>query len=77
MVFLMVLLCKEAELAPRFRTGFTWGESWPRSGQLLTRTDSDRSVLDNHVIVEVKLVFVFLRSAFEGRPDHWEDWRKV
>lgn len=25
MVFLMVLLCKEAELPPRWRDGFSWG----------------------------------------------------
>lgn len=56
MVFLMVLLCKEAELPPRWRDGFTWGKTWLRSRLPLTVTDSDSSMSDNHVIVKVRLV---------------------
>lgn len=36
MVFLMVLLCKEAELPPRWRDGFNWGKRRLRSRQPLT-----------------------------------------
>lgn len=42
MVFLMVLLCKEAELPPRWRDGFNWAKRWLKSGQLLTRTHTPK-----------------------------------
>lgn len=38
MVFLMVLLCKEAELPPRWRDGFSWAKRWLKSWRLLTVT---------------------------------------
>lgn len=58
MVFLIVLLCKEAELPPRWRDGFNWGRN---------KSNSDTSLLDNCEGYHVKA----LTNAFICANNFW------